>query len=207
MQDFRFNVSQLVRRRFVMPLFQTIIHPTDFDEPSKEAFHVARGLAQALGARVLVFHVVSPPAVLTQDGRLLRDPKDAQPVDLWPEYRTLQAHTPQVPVQYAVVVGDKADAKQILEAKIRELGAGVLLVMGSHGRTGVSRLLWGSKAEEVVRDVACPVLVVKAPARGAPSLASGAESTAKAKPAGNPERGQAPRERPAKDGGAAPKGS
>jgi hypothetical protein len=33
--------------------------------------------------------------------------------------------------------------------------------MGSHGRSGVSRLLWGSKAEEAVRDLACPVLVVK----------------------------------------------
>jgi nucleotide-binding universal stress UspA family protein len=185
-----------------MPLFQTIIHPTDFDEPSKEAFHIARGLAQALGARVVVFHVVSPPAILTQDGRVVRDPKDAQPVDLWPEYRTLQADTPQVTVQYATVVGGKSDARQILEAKIRELGEGVLVVMGSHGRTGISRLLWGSKAEEVVRDLTCPVLVVKAPARATPSLTSGPEATAKAKPAGDPRRGQPPRQTPAKDGGA-----
>lgn len=160
-----------------MPLFQTIIHPTDFDEPSKEAFHVARGLAQALGARVVVFHLVTPPAILSQDGRVLRDPKDAEPVDLWPEYRTLQADTPKVPVQYAVVVGDRADAKQLLNAKIRELGKGVLVVMGSHGRTGISRLLWGSKAEEVMRDVPCPVLVVKAASPAVPSSAAGQEST------------------------------
>jgi len=172
-----------------MPLFQTIIHPTDFDEPSKEAFRVARSLAQALGAQVVVFHAVPPPAILTQDGRVVLDPKTAEPIDLWPEYRQLQADTPKVPVHYAVVVGDKAEAKHMLEEKIRELGEGVLIVMGSHGRTGISRLFWGSKAEEVVRDSICPVLVVKAPSRVAPSLTSGAETTAGATPAGEPERG------------------
>ena len=144
-------------------MFQTIVHPADFDEPSKEAFRVARSLAHALGARLVVFHVVPPPAVVTQDGRVILDPHNAEPVDLWEEYRTLQAHTPKVPVQYAVVVGDKAKAKHLLEEKIRELGEGVLLVMGSHGRRGISRLLWGSTAEEVVRECPCPVLVVKAP--------------------------------------------
>ena len=160
-----------------MPLFQTIIHPTDFDEPSKEAFRVARSLAQALSARVVVFHVVPPPAVVNQDGRVVRDPKIAEPIDLWPEYRRLQADTPKVPVEYVVVVGDKAEAKRILQEKIRQLGEGVLVVMGSHGRTGISRFLWGSKAEEVVRDFVCPVLVVKAPSLAAPSLTTGAEIT------------------------------
>jgi nucleotide-binding universal stress UspA family protein len=152
-----------------MTLFQTIVHPTDFDEPSKEAFRVARSLAHALGARLVVFHVVTPPAVVTQDGRVILDPHNAEPVDLWAEYRTLQADTPKVPVQYAVVVGDKAKAKHLLEEKIRELGEGVLLVMGSHGRRGLRRLLWGSTAEEVVRDCPCPVLVVKAPAPKEPA--------------------------------------
>jgi nucleotide-binding universal stress UspA family protein len=155
-----------------MTLFQTIIHPTDFDEPSKEAFRVARSLAQALGARVVAYHIVPPPAVLTPDGRVVPDSKGAEPVDLWAEYRTLQADVPKVPIHYAVVVGALAEAKHLLEKKIRELGEGVLVVMGSHGRTGLSRLLWGSKAEEVVRDCPCPVLVVKAPAPAAVSVPS-----------------------------------
>lgn len=163
-----------------MPLFQTIIHPTDFDEPSKEAFRVARSLAQALGARVVAFHVLPPPAILTQDGRVLFDRKDSEPTDLWTEYRTLQADTPKVPVQYAVVVGEKAEAKPMLEAKIRELGEGALLVMGTHGRTGIRKFLWGSQAEEVVRDFVCPVLVVKAPARASDSSTSAAPTTASA---------------------------
>ena len=164
-----------------MATFQTLVHPTDFDEPSKEAFRIARSLAQALAARVVVFHIVPPPAVITQDGRVILDPHNAEPVDLWAEYRTLQADTPKVPVQYAVVVGDEAEAKRLLEEKIRELGEGVLLVMGSHGRRGISRLLWGSKAEEVVRECPCPVLVVKAPPPRWPGADAGATATASAR--------------------------
>jgi nucleotide-binding universal stress UspA family protein len=147
-----------------MPRFHTIIHPTDFDEPSKEAFRVARSLAEALNARVVVFHAVPPPAIVAEDGRVIFDPKDPEPVNLWPEYHLLQAEALSVTVQYAVVVGDKAEAKRLLEARVRELGEGVLVVMGSHGRTGLSRLLWGSLAEEVMRALPCPVLVVKASA-------------------------------------------
>jgi len=163
-----------------MAFFQTLIHPTDFDEPSKEAFRVARSLALALGARLVVFHVVPPPAVVTQDGRVILDPHNAEPVDLWAEYRTLQADTPKVPVQYAVVVGDKAKAKYLLEEKIRELGEGVLLVIGSHGRHGFSRLLWGSRAEEIVRECPSPVLVVKALPPKLPTADPGATATASA---------------------------
>jgi nucleotide-binding universal stress UspA family protein len=76
------------------------------------------------------------------------------------------------------VVGDKSKARHLLEEKMRELGEGVLVVMGSHGRTGVRRLFWGSKAEEVVRDFVCPVLVVKAPAAAEEPITPAAEATA-----------------------------
>jgi nucleotide-binding universal stress UspA family protein len=163
-----------------MAMFQTLVHPTDFDEPSKEAFRVARSLAQTLGARLVVFHVVPPPAVVTQDGRVILDPHNAEPIDLWAEYRTLQADTPKVHVQYAVVVGDKSESRRLLEEEIRELGEGVLLVMGSHGRRGISRILWGSRAEEVVRECPCPVLVVKVPSPKLPAVGPGATATVSA---------------------------
>jgi nucleotide-binding universal stress UspA family protein len=159
-----------------MAMFRTLIHPTDFDEPSKEAFRVARSLAHALGARLVVFHVVPPPAVVAQDGRVILDPHNAEPIDLWTEYRTLQADTSNVPVQYAVVVGDRSESRRLLDEKVRELGEGTLVVMGSHGRRGLRRLLWGSKAEEVVRECPCPVLVVKAPAPKEPAREPEAEA-------------------------------
>jgi nucleotide-binding universal stress UspA family protein len=170
------------KREEEIAMFQTIVHPTDFDEPSKEAFRVARSLAQALGARVVVFHIVPRPVIVTQDGRVILNPHDAEPIDLWAEYRALQADTQKVPVQYAVVVGDKSESRRLLEEKIRELGEGALVVMGSHGRRGIRRLLWGSKAEEVVRECPCPVLVVKAPSPKLP--AGGPEATATASASG-----------------------
>jgi nucleotide-binding universal stress UspA family protein len=163
-----------------MAMFRTLIHPTDFDGPSKEAFRVARSLAQALGAGLVVFHVVPPPAVVTDGGRVILDPDNAEPVDLWAEYRSLQADTPKVPVQYAVVVGDRSESRRLLEEKVRELGDEALVVMGSHGRRGLRRLLWGSKAEEVVRECPCPVLVVKAPAPEEPAREPEAEAATNA---------------------------
>jgi nucleotide-binding universal stress UspA family protein len=144
-----------------VPLFNVILHPTDLDESSKEAFRIARSLAQALGAKLVVFQVVPPPAALTPDGRVVLDPKDPEPVDLWAEYRTLAADVPNVAVSYAVVVGDRSEARRMLEDRVRQAGEGVLLVMGTYGRTGISRLIWGNEVEKVVRDPVCPVLVVK----------------------------------------------
>ena len=161
-------------------MFQTLVHPTDFDEPSKEAFRVARSIARALGARLVVLHVVPPPAVVTQDGRVIRNPHDAEPIDLWAGYRALQADGPTPPVEYAVVVGDRSESRRLLDEEIREQGEGVLVVMGTHGRRGISRLLWGSKAEEVVRECPCPVLVVKSPSPKEPARDRGAEAAASA---------------------------
>ena len=161
-------------------MFQTLVHPTDFDEPSKEAFRAARSIARAFGARLVVFHVVPPPAVVTQDGGVIRNPHDAEPIDLWAGYRALQADGPTPPVEYAVVVGDRSESRRLLDEKIREQGEGVLVVMGTHGRRGIRRLLWGSKAEEIVRECPCPVLVVKSPSPKEPARDRGAEAAASA---------------------------
>ena len=146
-----------------MPMFHTILHPTDFDAASLEAFRVARELARTLGAKVVAFHVAAPPAVVTQDGRVIRDPKEPTPVDLWTGYRAAQAGNQGVAVEYSVLVGKEGDAARMLRDMIGQNPDGVLLVMGTHGRTGVDRMLWGSRAEEVVRTAPCAVLVVKAP--------------------------------------------
>ena len=144
-----------------MAIFHTILHPTDFDAPSLEAFRVARELARTLGAKVIAFHVAAPPAAVTQDGRVILNPKEPTPVDLWAGYRAAQADSPGVAVEYAVVVGKEGDATRMLRDMIGQNPAGVLIVMGTHGRTGVSRMIWGNRAEEVVRTAPCAVLVVK----------------------------------------------
>lgn len=149
-----------------MAMFHTILHPTDFDRPSLEAFRVARELAKPLGAKVIAFHVAAPPAAVTQDGRVILNSKEPTPVDLWTGYRAAQADSPGVSVEYAVMVGKEGDATRMLRDLIGQKPAGVLIVMGTHGRTGVSRMIWGSRAEEVVRTAPCAVLIVKEPLAG-----------------------------------------
>jgi nucleotide-binding universal stress UspA family protein len=149
-----------------MALFHTILHPTDFDAPSLEAFRVARRLAQQLGAKVIAFHVAPPPTVVTADGRVILDAKSPTPVDLWVDYRAAQADTPGVTVQHSLVVGKESEATRLLVELVSEKPDGVLVVMGTHGRTGLSRLIWGNRAEEVVRAAPCSVLVVKGTAAG-----------------------------------------
>jgi nucleotide-binding universal stress UspA family protein len=146
-----------------MSLFRHILVPTDFDELSEEAFRVSRALAQLCGARVTAFHVVGAPAVVTGDGRVILDQKNPAPVDLWTDYRKVAAETPNVAVDYVVVVADEGEARRMLFDLVRPNPDGVLIVMGTHGRTGLRRLIWGNRAEEVVREAPCPVLTVKVP--------------------------------------------
>lgn len=146
-----------------MAVFHTILHPTDFDTPSLEAFRVARALAQPLGAKVIAFHVAAPPAVVAEDGRVILDPKEPTAVDLWATYRAAEADSPGVNFRHSVMVGKAGDAARMLMELIGQNPAGVLIVMGTHGRTGMSRMIWGSRAEEVVRTAPCAVLVVKEP--------------------------------------------
>jgi nucleotide-binding universal stress UspA family protein len=144
-----------------MAIFHTILHPTDFDRPSLEAFRVARELARQLGAKVIAFHVAVPPAVVTQDGRVVRNPDEPTPVDLWAGYRAAQADSPEVAVEYAVLVGKESEATRLLRDLLGRFMPGALIVMGTHARTGVGRMIWGNRAEEVVRTAPCAVLVVK----------------------------------------------
>ena len=154
-----------------MAIFHTILHPAEFDAPSIEAFRVARALAQPLGAKIIAFYVAPPPAVVTADGRVIVDPKDPTPVDLWTDYRAAQSDSPTVAVQYSVVVGKEHEAMRLLESLVTQNASGVLIVMGTHGRTGLSRLIWGNRAEEIVRTAACSVLVVKEPVASSGSVA------------------------------------
>jgi nucleotide-binding universal stress UspA family protein len=146
-----------------MGIFHTILHPTDFDTCSLEAFRVSRDLAHQLGTKVVAFHVVSPPAVVMDDGRVIMDPKIPTPVDIWTDYRAAHTDFPDVSVEYSVVVGKHNEATRMLVDLIGENANGVLLVIGTHGRTGLSRLIWGNRSEEVVRTAPCAVLVVKEP--------------------------------------------
>ena len=137
--------------------FSVILHPTDFSENSRAALDVARSLARDRGARLIVLHVA--PFDVYLDGRL------ATEIDIRDYRHALEAIRQRVdgpdleyPVETRLTRG--FEAEDILQVA-REVACD-LIVMGTHGRTGLNRLLMGSTAESVVSRADLPVLVVKA---------------------------------------------
>jgi nucleotide-binding universal stress UspA family protein len=149
-----------------MHVLRTILFPTDFSEPSRYAFSVACALARDYRARLLVLHVVPPP--LFHGEVVARRQGDGFYEGHWAELRKLQPPDPGVAVEYALEEGDAVEA--ILETA-RQSPCD-LIVLGTHGRSGLGRLLMGSVAEQVVRKAPCPVLTVRAPL---PELAGAGE--------------------------------
>lgn len=152
-----------------MGAIRKILVPTDFSPYADEAFRVAHTLARAVGAEVVLFHVTQPPAVVSEGGRLLTDPASDNATNLWDRFQTIQPADFKVRVERQVIVADRPRASHIL-AILDKLECD-LIVMGTHGRSGLNHLLFGSVAEEVVRQARCPVMVVKAPADKAASPA------------------------------------
>jgi nucleotide-binding universal stress UspA family protein len=147
---------------------RTILVPTDFSECASHAVPAAAGLARQAGARLVLLHVVEPiapaagwapvaePLPLPDIGERLEDSARSELPRL-AGGRDCEG----LEVEEALTHGDAA-AEIVREARAR--GAD-LIVISSHGRTGLGRIIFGSTAESVVRHAHCPVLVVK-PTRG-----------------------------------------
>jgi len=132
---------------------RTILLPTDFSERSEYAFRLACSLARDYDALLVVLSVVPLPAVM------YGPPPESYLDHLLKELCRIKPSDPKTRVQHLLVEGDPAAA--ILRAA-RETNCD-LIVMGTHGRTGLNRLLVGSAAEQVLRKAPCPVLTVKSP--------------------------------------------
>lgn len=141
-----------------MPPFRTILHPSDFSGRSRHALEVACSLARGSDARLIVLHVLRPAALVHGQPA---DPRVHESQRRFSE-SVLQriACPPGVAVEHRLEEGDPAEVILRVAAE----AAADLIVMGTHGRTGLTRLLVGSVAEHVMRHAGCPVLTVKAPA-------------------------------------------
>jgi nucleotide-binding universal stress UspA family protein len=134
----------------------TILHPTDLSEPAGHALQLAHSLARDHGARLVLLNVVMPPMPVTEvyvpTGELdgLMDSQRRHIAEL--------AHSIlDVPVETHVVQGVAASAIVTVAEKCQA----DLIVMGTHGRSGLSRMVLGSVAESVMRQAHCPVMTVK----------------------------------------------
>ena len=137
---------------------KTILHPTDFSKQSEFAFQLACSLARDYGAELFVAHVVTPPVVVYGEGVLPVEPQAYQ-AELREKLNRLHAEDPEVRVLHRLVEGQPVD--EILHLA-KEIDCD-LIVMGTHGRTGLGRVLMGSVAEKIVRSAPCPVVTVREP--------------------------------------------
>lgn len=135
-----------------------VLLATDFSEPARRAYGYAATLARALKGEVVILNVLQLPMELDLEypvnllylKQLQEEP--AAELGRWvqrAEKDGLQAMPKQMLGEPASCIAEGA----------RKVGA-ALIVMGTHGRTGVSRLLLGSTAEKVMREAPCPVLTV-----------------------------------------------
>jgi nucleotide-binding universal stress UspA family protein len=135
----------------MQPISQILV-PIDWSEASCRAIQVAASLAREHDARLILLYVVPLPAVM------YGPPPESYMKHLREELCCIRPSDPRTCVQHLMAEGDPATA--IL--RTAQENHCDLIVMGTHGRTGLSRLLMGSVAEEVGRKASCPVMTVKA---------------------------------------------
>jgi len=137
--------------------FHTIIHPTDFSASSANAFRYACALARDCEARLVVVHALEPAVPMVGEAGLVPYEIEELRIAANQQLHGLSASDPNVRLER--VLRDGPAPGTILEVA-DEFGAD-LIVMGTHGRTGLSRMLMGSVAEMVMRRARCPVLTVR----------------------------------------------
>lgn len=142
-----------------------ILFPTDFSEHAEIAWAYALTFAQEFGAEVHMLHVVAPPPRLAEAYAVNIQPNSVvQALSLEAKAsmdRQIEAAKDRGLI-FCRQVRVGVDFREIIDyARKHDID---LIVMGTHGRTGLAHALMGSVAEKVVRKSPCPVLTVKHPA-------------------------------------------
>ena len=148
----------------------TLLVAVDFTSFSEKALVFASELAEKLKAKLVVLHVIHDPAeapgFYAQKGKkkkFLQSMEEAAEEMMGKFIKKMRkAHPDQLPIKEAMpllVVG--TPVTRILEIAEKEQAG--MIIIGSHGRTGLSHFLVGSKAERVVQLSPIPVTVVKTP--------------------------------------------
>jgi nucleotide-binding universal stress UspA family protein len=134
---------------------QTILVPVDFSEHSRRALDYATGFAQRFGAAVHVVHVMHMPSDVRVTGTWWSTLRGQALEAL----RELLEGTDSAGLKIESHIAEGHPSESIVELATN-LGAD-LIVMGSHGRTGLAHVLLGSVAERTIRSAPCPVITLK----------------------------------------------
>jgi nucleotide-binding universal stress UspA family protein len=138
---------------------ECILVPTDFSDYSQQAIVYACELAKRFGAKLQLLHVVPPPALPmpyvapVSEEMLHLDEAAERELDAW----KVPALEQMAQVERVVRTGVPF-VEIVRHAKDNDVD---LIVIGTHGRTGLAHALLGSVAEKVVRKATCPVLTVR----------------------------------------------
>jgi nucleotide-binding universal stress UspA family protein len=136
---------------------RTIVHPTDFSANSQCAWEMACALARDYGARLLLVHVEAPLPIFAELGAIPPEPVDRRAMER--ELAQIKPADATLAVTRTLLFGDEPNT---INQFAKDNNAD-LIVMGTHGRTGLGRLIMGSVAEAVLREAPCPVLTIKTP--------------------------------------------
>ncbi|HEX4458852.1 MAG TPA: universal stress protein [Polyangia bacterium] len=145
--------------------FSRILVPTDFSASADEAAAVAGALAATAGGTVTLLYVYNPPSLMLPDGstfvvtpsELVQESERAEADVARAKQALAGTLDPKVHVAAATAMGVPAQEIQRMAAS----GDFDIVVMGTHGRTGLRRVLLGSVAEQVLRHASIPVLTVR----------------------------------------------
>lgn len=141
---------------------QSVLVPVDFSTCSMLVTRRAAALARQLGAHLTILHVAELPEGLPPD-RLIRPDGVAVRADQYVEATTAARMAPYVAaaLEQGVQAQAEVHAGPVVETILAAAARADLVVIGTHGRTGLARALLGSVAEEVARQSQTPVLLVR----------------------------------------------
>lgn len=154
----------LVAKKRLAETVRTILVPTDFSGCAKTAAKEALTLAKRLRSRVHFFHALEPlPAYAMGSGPAAGAPPPValvRPEDLEGEWQAFLADLPHLEaVHWTKETQEGLPLSQIAEQV--ETYSPDLIVIGTHGRTGIPHMLLGSVAERVVQQTSCPILTIR----------------------------------------------
>jgi universal stress protein A len=144
---------------------ERILFPTDFSHYNDAALHFASKLASEANAILYIMHVDDPMAIYPAMGEAAayyyaRETRDDERKEIHDRLSQVLPIVSGIRYEHHYLMGLPVD--EILKFAERE--SIDLIVMATHGRSGLTRLLMGSVAEGVMRKAGCPVLIVKQPA-------------------------------------------
>lgn len=144
-----------------MSEIKQILFPVDFSEGSEEAFGYAKSLAQKYGAKLDIIHVIHEMADMTgfYVPHISFDVIEKEMEEAARENMTRFCSENLKGMDYDIHIKKGIPFSEIIKAA-KELDSD-LIVMGTHGRTGIDHILFGSTAEKVVRMSLIPVLTVR----------------------------------------------